>query len=109
MPQSIGKIVRSWIWDFDIFCGSKKRFSRDRFIFLRRFWRSLEFESWNLEFGFWVLEFRFRLASTLPAKPSFSHVLWAHGPRGNSRQFFFGVLDRDGKSNERHRKKQEKH
>ena len=89
MPQSIGKIVRSWIWDFDIFCGSKKRFSRDLFIFLRRFWRSLEFESWNLEFGFWVLEFRFRLASTLPAKPNFAQVFEAYGPRGNSRQFFF--------------------
>ena len=25
--------------------------------FLGRFWRSLEFESWNLDFGFWVFEF----------------------------------------------------
>ena len=46
-----------------MFFVDQKKFSRDRFIFLGRFWRSLEFESWNLEFGFWVLEFRFRLAS----------------------------------------------
>ena len=27
------------------------------------------------------------------------------GPQGNSRDFFFGVLGRDGKSNEPHRQK----
>ena len=32
--------------------------------------------------------------STLPAKPSFSHFFWAHGPRGF---FFFDVLGSDGK------------
>ena len=43
---------------------------------------------------------RTKRKSTLPAKPSPSQFFWAYGPRGNSRNFFFGVLGSDGKSME---------
>ena len=77
MPEGIGNIVRSSrfiLWEIKgvLGCGGKsnekrrkglsyflwikKGFSGDPFIFLEGFWRSLDFESWNLEFGFWSLD-----------------------------------------------------
>ena len=39
-----------------IFCGYKKGFLGTLSFCWRGFWRSLDFESWNLEFGFWSLD-----------------------------------------------------
>ena len=61
---------RSWIWDFDIFCGSRNSFLGTVSFSLREdfgeVW-SLNLESWNLEFGFWSLD------SGLPAKKKQEH------------------------------------
>ena len=46
MPQSIGKIVRSWIWDFHIFCGSKTSFLGA----VSFFWKDFG-EVWSLKLG----------------------------------------------------------
>ena len=84
--------------------------------FFGRFWRSLEFESWNLKFEFWALEFRFRVASQKTQEKihclqnQIFHMFF--GPMGlvGTLAIFFCVLERDGKSNanERHRKTHEK-
>ena len=47
MPRSIGKIVRSWIWDFHIFCGSKTSFLGAVSFF---FWKDFG-EVWSLKLG----------------------------------------------------------
>ena len=47
--------------------------------------------------------------SALPAENQVFHMFFGpYGPRGNSRIFLGGFLGSDGKSNERHRKKQAK-
>ena len=93
MPQSTGKIVRSWIWEIPSITKCLES----------------DFVSWILGFGFGdLVKKHARIKRRNNRKGKTVHCQ-GKGPVGEILAiFFFCVLERDGKSNERRSKKQEK-